>query len=113
VTAIDPGFTVGLVASNGIVIVNRQEAQLYMPVGGAVSAAGALVVGSPGVTVSKAGSTYTLSHPNQFNLPSVLPSITPTTAGVFITSLTSTQDQTVVTFTNDSGFSFILQPVRR
>lgn len=96
-----------------MVLVNQQEARLFMPVGGAVSAAGALVVGSPGLTVSKSGSTYAIAHPGHFSIPSVVPSVTVAGAGATVTALASTADQTVVTLSADSAFWFTLQPVRR
>lgn len=107
-----PTFPVLLGTSNSVVLVNVPGAGLFMPVGGAVTAAGNLLGGSPGLTVSKAGSTYTISHAGLFPIPAVVPSVT-VTGGATVTSLLSTADQTVVTLSADAGFWFTLQPVRR
>lgn len=108
-----PNYFPLIATSNSAVLVNAQEARIFMPVGGAVSAAGNLVVGSPGITVSKSGSTYTIAHAGQFSIPSVVPSVTLGGSGATVVSLVSTADQTVVTLSADSAFWFTLQPVRR
>lgn len=106
-------FPLTLTSANAV-LVNAQEARIFMPVGGAVSATGNLVAGSPGITVSKAGSTYTIAHAGQFTIPAIVPSVTlGGNAGATIVSLVSTADQTVVTLSADSAFWFTLQPVRR
>ena len=112
VTSFFPIFSTIVGTSNGVVLVNSQEARLFMPVGGAVTAAGNLLGGSPGLTVSKAGSTYTISHAGQFPIPAIVPSVT-VTGGATVTSLLSTADQTVVTLSADAAFWFTLQPVRQ
>lgn len=109
-----PNFFSLVATSNSVVLVNAQEARLFMPVGGAVSATGNLVVGSPGLTVAKSGSTYTISHTGMFAIPAIVPSVTVGGgSGATVTSLVSTADQTVVTLSADSAFWFTLQPVRR
>jgi hypothetical protein len=112
VTSLSPIFPTLFETSNSVVLVNSQDARLFMPVGGAVTAAGNLLGGSPGLTVSKAGSTYTISHAGQFPIPVIVPSVT-VTGGATVTSLLSTADQTVVTLSADAAFWFTLQPVRR
>ena len=112
VTSPAPNFPVLYGTSNSVVLVNSQEARLFMPVGGAVTAAGNLLGGSPGLTVSKSGSTYTILHAGQFPIPAVVPSVT-VTGGATVTSLLTTADQTVVTLSADAAFWFTLQPVRR
>jgi hypothetical protein len=114
VTSMFSNFPLLFSTSNSVVLVNVQGAGLFMPVGGAVSAAGNLVGGSPGLTVSKSGSTYTISHAGQFPIPTVVPSVTVAGGGgATVTSLLSTADQTVVTLSADAAFWFTLQPVRQ
>lgn len=109
-----PAFPLLVGTSNSLALVHVQGAELFMPVGGAVSAAGNLVGGSPGLTVSKSGSTYTISHAGQFPIPAIVPSVTVAGGGgAAVTSLFSTADQTVVTLSADAAFWFTLQPVRR
>lgn len=106
------GFA-SIFASSSIVLLNGSEARNYMPIGGIVQANGTISFATQGVTVTKAGSVYTINHAGYFSIPSAIPSITPTTAGVTVTSLSTNSNQTVVTFSADSSFVFTIQPVRR
>jgi hypothetical protein len=106
------GFA-SIVPSNGFILVNNQVGSLFMPLGGIVTANGTFAFFSPGMTVSKAGSVYTITHTGLIPIPSAIPSVTPTTAGVTVANLQSNANQTVVTLSADSAFFFTIQPVRR
>lgn len=106
------GFA-SIVPSSGFVLVNNQVGSLFMPIGGIVTAGGTFAFFTPGMTVSKAGSTYTINYAGLIPIPSAIPSVTPTTAGVTVTSMQSNANQMVVTLSADSGFFFTVQPIRR
>ena len=56
------GF-VSITPSNGVVLINYQDASLTMPIGGLVSSTGNLLSGTPGVTVTRTGvGAYTITH---------------------------------------------------
>ncbi len=99
--------------TNGVVLVNNQAATLFMPIGGIVTAAGAVAFGTPGMTVTKSGSTYTINHTGLISIPTAIPSVTPTTPGASVTSISTNSNTTVVTFSGDSSFFVTIQPVRR
>jgi hypothetical protein len=101
-----------LTASAGVVLMNNQEARLFMPIGGFIQANGNALFITPGVTVTKAGNQYTIAHPGLFALGSPLPNITPS-AGATITSLSTNANQTVVTLSTEAGFVFTIEQVRR
>lgn len=98
--------------SNRTVLINNQEARLYMPIGGLVAANGTPVYLSPGLTVTKAGSVYTFNHPGMFEYGSPIPVVS-VTGNATITSINSTFAQTVVTLSNDGGIAIAIQTVRR
>ncbi len=99
--------------TNGIVLLNGQEARQYMPVGGVVSSAGAFLFGSPGVTVTKTGpGVYRLDHAGFFNIPAVIPSVTPFGSATVV-SISANSNATTITLSGDAGFNFAIQPIRR
>lgn len=99
--------------SNSVSLLNLQEARQYMPVGGIVSAAGALQFGSPGITVTRTGvGVYRIDTVGQFAIPSVIPSVTPAGNATVVTVSTNAA-VTTVTLSADANFFFTLQPVRR
>lgn len=101
-----------IVASNRVMLLNNQESRIYMPIGGLVQANGTPLFITPGVTVTKAGSVYTIAHSGFFEFNNPVPSITPS-GGATITSISTNFTQTVVTLSADAGFSFTIQSVRR
>ena len=105
------GFA-AIAATNRQVLLNNQEARLYMPIGGLVQANGTPVHLSPGLTVSKSGSTYTFDHPNLFELANPVPLVS-VTGNATITSIQSNFNQTIVTLSNDGGIAIAIQSVRR
>ncbi|MFN7979842.1 MAG: hypothetical protein U0P30_17035 [Vicinamibacterales bacterium] len=105
------GFA-SITPSNGVVLVNNQVGSLFMPLGGVVSSTGTLNFGSPGVTVTKAGSVYTIAYPGTMQLPNVIPSVT-VLGSATVTSISTNFSQMVVTLSADAGFIFSVQPIRR
>ena len=92
-------------------IVNNQEARLAMPIGAIIRADGSVLVVSPGVTVSKSGSVYTIDHPGLFDFVPV--PVVSVTGNTTITSIATTAAQTVITLSADGGITFTAQPIRR
>ena len=111
VTSPSPAF-VPPTGSNSVVLVNNQEARLYMPIGAIITSAGTVSFGTPGITVSKVGNTYTINHTGLIDIPSAIPSITPT-GGATVTSMSANGNTTVVTPSAAADFWFVTQPVRR
>ena len=106
----DNGFAT-ITPTGRLTILNNQNARLTMPVGGLIRADGTTVFLSPGVTVSKAGSVYTINHAGLFDfIPVPIVSVTGNTT---ITSIQSTAAQTVVTLSADGGIAFTVQAIRR
>lgn len=97
--------------SSRLTIVNNQEARLAMPIGAMIRADGTTLFTSPGVTVTKAGSVYTIDHPGQFEFVPV--PIVSVTGNATITSISSTPAQTVVTLSAEGGIAFTAQSIRR
>ena len=100
-----------IAASGRLTLVNNQEARLAMPIGGMIRADGTTVFLSPGVTVTKSGSVYTIDHPGLFDFVPV--PIVSVTGNTTITSIASTAAQTVVTLSADGGIAFTVQAIRR
>jgi hypothetical protein len=100
-----------IVASARLTLLNNQEARLAMPIGGLIRADGTTAFLSPGVTVTKAGSVYTIDHPGQFDFVPV--PIVSVTGNTTITSIATTAAQTVVTLSADGGIAFTVQSIRR
>ncbi len=109
VTSAD-GFAT-IAATGRLTLLNNQHARLTMPIGGLIRADGTTAFLSPGVTVSKAGSVYTISHPGLFDFIPV-PTVS-VTGNTTITSIQSTAAQTVVTLSADGGIAFTVQAIRR
>ncbi len=104
------GFA-SIAASSRLTLVNNQDARLTMPIGGMIRADGTTVFLSPGVTVSKAGSVYTINHPGLFDF-AVVPLVS-VTGNATVTSIVSTATQTVVTLSADANIAFTVQVIRR
>lgn len=109
VTSAD-GFA-SIAASGRLTLVNNQEARLAMPIGAMIRADGTTLFVSPGVTVTKAGSVYTIDHPGLFDFVPV--PVVSVTGNATITSIASTAAQTVVTLSADGGIAFTAQAIRR
>lgn len=97
--------------SGRLTLVNNQEARLAMPIGAIIRADGTTAFASPGVTVSKSGSVYTIDHPGLFDF-AVVP-IVSVTGNATITSIATTAAQTVITLSADGGITFTAQSIRR
>lgn len=106
----DNGFAT-ITPSSRLTLLNNQEARLNMPIGGLIRADGSTLFLSPGITVSKAGSVYTINHPGLFDLIPV-PTVS-VTGNATITSISTTAAQTVVTLSADGGIAFTVQSIRR
>lgn len=100
-----------IVPSGRLTILNNQEARLAMPIGGLIRADGTTVFLSPGVTVTKSGTAYTIDHPGLFDFVPV--PVVSVTGNATITSIASTAAQTVVTLSADGGIAFTVQAIRR
>ncbi len=100
-----------ITATGRLTLLNNQNSRLTMPIGGLIRADGTTVFLSPGVSVTKAGSVYTINHPGMFDFVPV-PNLT-VTGNTTITSIQSTPNQTVVTLSADGGIAFTVQPIRR
>lgn len=100
-----------IAASGRLTLLNNQEARLAMPIGGLIRADGTTLFLSPGVTVTKAGSVYTIDHPGLFDFVPV--PIVSVTGNTTITSIASSAAQTVVTLSADGGIAFTVQAIRR
>jgi hypothetical protein len=99
--------------SNGIVLINAQEARIYLSVGGGVNPNGSGFALSPGVSSTRTSAgNYTVTYPNLFLGVNVIPSITPF-CGLAPSSMTATNGQFTVAFASDCGFFFIAAPIRR
>lgn len=104
------GFATIAASLRGTVL-NNQDARVNMPIGAAVRADGTIAAGSPGVSVSKAGTVYTISHSGLFeHFP--IPNVT-VTGNATISALTFTPNQTVVTLSAAVDFTFTMQAIRR
>lgn len=103
------------VGSNGFVLINNQEARIFMAIGGGVvGATGAGFALSPGVTtVRNSAGSYTVSFANQFTGPNVIPNIAPFCGGLSPSSISANNGSFTVTFTADCGFFFTATPIRR
>lgn len=115
-TSASAGFS-PLSASNAIVLLNAQEARVYMAVGGGVNANGSSFAVSPGVTVQRTGvGVYQISFAafvGQFGGPNVIPNITPFTPTTGISGISANNAGFTVAFPADTGFFFTATPVRR
>jgi hypothetical protein len=100
-----------IAASGRLTLLNNQEARLAMPIGGLIRADGTTAFLSPGVTVTKAGTAYTIDHPGLFDFVPV--PIVSVTGNTTITSIASTAAQTVVTLNAEGGIAFTVQAIRR
>lgn len=99
--------------SGGVTLVNGQEARIYMPIGGAVFAAGTVTATTPGVTVTRNSvGNYTVSHVGFFQLPTPIPLVTPT-GGATVQSIQFGSGQFTVQLSADANFTFAVIPVRR
>lgn len=106
------GFA-SITASASLVLINAQEARIYMAVGGGTNAAGAGFALSPGVTVTRnSAGNYTVSFAGQFLGVNVIPTITPF-CGLNPTGLNANNGGFTVTFASDCGFFFTAAPIRR
>jgi hypothetical protein len=94
-----------------LTLVNNQDARLAMPIGGMIQANGTPTLLSPGVTVAKSGTVYTINHPGLFDY-AVVP-IVSVTGNTSVTSIASTAAQTVVTLSAEGGIAFTIQSIRR
>ncbi|MEP7118080.1 MAG: hypothetical protein ABI880_10885 [Acidobacteriota bacterium] len=111
-TSPSPAFA-PLNATPGVVLLNSQEARVYLAVGGGVNANGSSFAMSPGVTSTRtAVGTYQVNFAGQFSGPNVIPNITSFTAAN-ITTITSNNGGFTVTFSADTGFFFTATPIRR
>jgi hypothetical protein len=107
------GFA-SITPSNFVVLVNYQAASLFMPIGGLVSSSGSLLSGTTGVTVTRTGvGTYTINHTGFFPLSGAVPTITPIIGSTTITGLATNPNTTMVAFSADVTFYFVIQPIRR
>jgi len=100
-----------ITASPRLTVLNNQEARLAMPIGAMIRADGSTAFLSPGVTVTKAGTVYTIDHPALFDFVPV--PIVSVTGNTTITSIASTAAQTVVTLSAEGGIAFTAQAIRR
>lgn len=106
------GFA-SITPSNSVVLLNNQEARVYMPIGGVVGATGTLLFGSPNVTVTKTGAgVYRVDYPGLFNIPAVIPSITPINNATVV-ALSVNPNTMTVTLSGDAGFYFTVQAIGR
>jgi hypothetical protein len=105
------GFA-SIAASNSVVLLNNQEARLYMPVGGLVNSAGTTIFATPGVTVGLAGNVFTINHAGLFQFNNPIPLVTPT-GGATVQSISTSASQTVVTLSGAGGIAFTIEQVRR
>lgn len=102
-----------ITAAPGIVLINGQEARIYLSVGGGTNAAGAGFALSPGVTVTRnSPGSYTVAFANQFIGVNVIPTITPF-CGLAPSSVNANNGGFTVTFASDCGFFFTATPIRR
>lgn len=107
------GFA-SITPSNGVVLINYQDASLTMPIGGLVSSTGVLLSGTPGVTVARTGvGAYTITHTGFFPINGAVPTVTPIIGNPTTSSLATTLNTTSVTFSADVTFYFVIQPIRR
>ena len=107
------GFT-SITPSNGVTLINYQAASLYMPIGGLVSSTGNLLSGTPGVTVTRTGvGAYTITHTGLLPLSGAIPMVTPIIGNPTVSSLQTTSNTTIVTFSADVTFYFTITPIRR
>lgn len=109
--ATSPDGFATIVASAGSMLLNNQEARLAMPIGGLIRADGTVAFVSPGVTVTKASTVYTIDHPGLFDFVPV--PIVSVTGNTTITSIGSTAAQTVITLSAEGGIAFTVQAIRR
>jgi hypothetical protein len=107
------GFA-SITPSNFVVLINYQAASLFMPIGGLVSSTGVLLSGTPGVTVTRtAVGAYTITHTGFFPLTGAVPTVTPIIGNPTTSGLSTTPNATMVTFSADVTFYFVIQPIRR
>jgi hypothetical protein len=111
--AFSPNGFASITASNSVVLLNQQEARMYMPAGGIVQSDGTLVFGTQGITATRTGvGVYRLDHAGLFSIPSVLPMIT-VGGNATVVSVAANANTTVVTLSTDASFFFTLQQIRR
>ncbi len=101
-----------IAASNSVILINNQEARLYMPIGGLVNSAGTVISITPGVTVSLVGNVFTINHAGFFQYANPIPLVTPT-GGATVQSIATSASQTVVTLSGPGGIAFTIEQVRR
>ena len=102
-----------ITASNGVVLINAQEARIFMAVGGGVQANGTGFALSPGVSVTRnSPGSYTVGFANQFTGVNVIPTITPF-CGLAPSGVSANNGGFTVTFASDCGFFFTATPIRR
>lgn len=102
-----------ITASPGIVLINGQEARIFLSVGGGTNAAGVGFALSPGVTVTRnSPGSYTVGFANQFIGVNVIPTITPF-CGLAPSGVSANNAAFTVTFASDCGFFFTATPIRR
>lgn len=97
--------------SGRLTLVNNQEARVSMPIGGIVRADGVVLNLSPGMTVTKSGAVFTITHVGLFDFAPV--PIVSVTGNATITSISATAAQTVVTLSAEGGITFAIQAIRR
>lgn len=109
-----PNGFASITASPSLVVMNAQEARIYLSVGGGTSGAGAGFALSPGVAVTRTGpGAYAVTFANQFvGAVNVIPTITPF-CGQSPTSMSANNGGFTVAFASDCGFFFTATPIRR
>lgn len=111
VTSASPAFA-PLAASNSLALLNRQEAVLYLSMGGGVNANGTSFALSPGAIAARTGAgVYQVTFGGQFGT-NVIPNIT-SFCGLSPTGIVANNAGFTVTFASDCGFFFTATPIRR
>lgn len=104
-----PAFS-SITPGNSLVLVNRQVARLLMPVGGIVNSEGVGFM-TPGVTITRNGTVYTINTQGLFPIGAAIPTITPF-AGARVMNISTNANTTTVTLDIEAGFTFLIHVIR-